>query len=93
MNRQKNMTVRRRGLLSLYIYIEDFKNLLVRNYWTDFNIIHQKYSFADPLKDCLSHDDLFKNVAARVADIFSFYIYIEKKIKIFLSETTGPISI
>ena len=33
----------------LYIYIENFKNLLVRNHWTDFNIILQKCSFGDPL--------------------------------------------
>ena len=38
-----------RGLFSLYIYIENFKNLLVRNQWTDFNIILQKCSFGDPL--------------------------------------------
>ena len=35
----KNMATRGRGLFSLYIYIENFKNLLVRNHWTDFNII------------------------------------------------------
>ena len=38
-----------RCLFSLYIYIENFKNLLVRNHWTDFNIILQKCSFGDPL--------------------------------------------
>ena len=41
--------VRGRGLFSLYIYIENFKNLLVRNQWFDFNIILQKCSFGDPL--------------------------------------------
>ena len=46
----KNMVTRGRGLFSLYIYIENFKNLLVRNHWTDFNIILQKYSFGDPLQ-------------------------------------------
>ena len=45
----KNMAARRRGLFSLYIYIENFKNLLVRNHWTDFHIILQKCSFGDPL--------------------------------------------
>ena len=45
----KNMAARGRGLFSLYIYIEKFKNLLVRNHWTDFNIILQKCSFGDPL--------------------------------------------
>ena len=38
-----------RGLFSLYFYIENLKNLLVRNHWTDFNIILQKCSFRDPL--------------------------------------------
>ena len=38
-----------RGLFSLYIYIENLKNLLVRNHWTDFHIILQKCSFGDPL--------------------------------------------
>ena len=45
----KNMAARGRGLFSLYIYIEKFKNLLVRNHWTNFNIILQKCSFGDPL--------------------------------------------
>ena len=45
----KNMAARGRGLFSLYIYVENFKNLLVRNHWTDFNIILQKCSFGDPL--------------------------------------------
>ena len=38
-----------RGLFSLFIYIENFKNLLVRNHWTDFNITWQEYFFGDPL--------------------------------------------
>ena len=40
---------RGRGLFSLYICIENLKNLLVRNHQTDFNIILQKCSFGDPL--------------------------------------------
>ena len=32
-----------------YIYIENIKNLLVRNHWTDFNVIFKKCSFGDPL--------------------------------------------
>ena len=43
----KNMAARGRGLFSLYICIENFKNLLVRNHWTDFNIILQNCSFGD----------------------------------------------
>ena len=43
------MAARGRGLFALYIYIENFKNLLVRNHWTNFSIIMQKCSFGDPL--------------------------------------------
>ena len=43
------MTPSAEFLFSLYIYIENFKNLLVRNRWTDFHIILQKCSFGDPL--------------------------------------------
>ena len=45
----KNMAAKGRGLFSLYIYIENLKNLLVRNHWTDFHIILQKCSFGDYL--------------------------------------------
>ena len=45
----KNMAARGWGLFSLYIYIENLKNLLVRNHWTDFHIILQKCSFGDSL--------------------------------------------
>ena len=86
----KNMAARGRGLFSLYIYIENFKNLLVRNHWTDFNIILQKCSFGDPLWR------LFKPfgfiMAARGGAYFP-YISIQKTLKIFLSDITGPISI
>ena len=45
----KKHGARGRGLFSQCIYIENFKNLLVRNHWTDFNVILQKCSFGDPL--------------------------------------------
>ena len=32
-----------------YIYIENFKNLLIKNYWTDFNITLQECFLADPV--------------------------------------------
>ena len=73
----KNMAARGRGLFSLYIYIENFKNLLVRNHWTDFNIILQKCSFGDLYEDCSSHLDSSKHMAARGRGLFSQYIYIE----------------
>ena len=43
------ITEHSRGLFSVYIYIENFKNLPVRNHWTEFNIILQKCSFGNPL--------------------------------------------
>ena len=73
----KNMAARGRGLFSLYIYIENFKNLLVRNHWTDFNIILQKCSLVILYQDCSSHLDSSKNMAARGLGLFSPYIYIE----------------
>ena len=45
----KNMASRGRGLFSLYINIENLKNLLVRNHWTDFHILLQKCSLDDLL--------------------------------------------
>ena len=45
----KNMATRGRGLFSLYIYIENFKNLLVRNSWTEFNVTWQECCFGDLL--------------------------------------------
>ena len=47
--RQKNMAARGQGLFSLYFYIENIKNLLVRHHWTNFNISLQKCSFGDRL--------------------------------------------
>ena len=37
------------GLVSLNIYIENFKNLHVRKHWTDFYITRQKCFLGDPL--------------------------------------------
>ena len=73
----KNMAARGRGLISLYIYIENFKNLLVRNHWTDFHIILQKCSFGDPLPRLFEPFGFVKNMAARGQGLFSLYIYIE----------------
>ena len=74
----KNMATRGRGLLSLYIYIENLKNLLVRNHQTDFNIILQKCSFSDSLLRLFKPFGFVKkNMAARGRGLFSLYIYIE----------------
>ena len=75
----KNLAARGRGLFSLYIYIENFKNLLVRNHWTDFNIILQKCSFGDPLPRLFKPFGFVKKHGCQGAGlIFPIYIIIEK---------------
>ena len=77
-----------RGLFSLYIYIEDFKNLFVRNHCTDFNMILQKCSFGDPLPRLFKPFGFVKKHGRQGAGlIFPLYLYRKIK-KIFLSETT-----
>ena len=73
----KNMATRGRGLFSLYIYIEKFKNLLVQNHWTDFHIILQKCSLGDPVPRMFKPFGFVKNMAARERGLFSLYICIE----------------
>ena len=65
------------GLFSLYIYIENFKNLLVRNHLTDFNIILQKCSFDDVLPRLFKPFGFVKKHGPRGRGLFSQYIYIE----------------
>ena len=72
----KNMAARGRGLFSVYIYIENFKNLLVRNHWTDFHIILQKCSFGDPLPRLFKPFGFVKKHGRQVAGlIFPLYLY------------------
>ena len=74
----KNMADRGRGLFSLYIYIENLKNLLVRNHWTYFHIILQKCSFfCDPLPRLFKPFGFVKKLAARGQGLFSLYIDME----------------
>ena len=76
----KYMAARGRGLFSLYIYIEDFKTLLVRNHWTDFNIILQKCSFGDPLPRLFKPFGFFKKRGRQGAGLI-FLIYLYRKLK------------
>ena len=65
-----------RGLFSLYIYIEHFKNLLVRNHWTNFSIILQKCSFGDPLPRLFKPFGFVKKDGHQGAGlIFPIYLY------------------
>ena len=73
------MATRVRGLFSLYIYIENFKNLLVRNHWTDFHIILQKCSFGDPVLRLFKPFGFVKKHGRQGGGggLFSLYICIE----------------
>ena len=73
----KNMAARGRGLFSLCIYIENFKNLLVRNHWTDFNVILQKCFFGDSLPRLFRPFAFVKKHGRQGRGLFSLYIYIE----------------
>ena len=76
----KNMAARERGLFSLYIYIENLKNLLVRNHWTDFHIILQKCSFGDSLPRLFKPFGFVKKHGRQGAG-FIFPIYLYRKLK------------
>ena len=73
----KNMAAGGRGLFSLYIYIEKFKNPFVRNHWTDFNIILQKYSFGDLLPRLFKPFGFVKKHGRQGRGLFPLCIYIE----------------
>ena len=73
----KNMAARVRGLFSLYSYIGNLKNLLVRNHWTDFHIILQKCSFGDPLPRLFKPFGFVKTHSRQGGwGLFSLYIYM-----------------
>ena len=80
MDLSKNMAARGPGLFSLYIYIENFKNLLVRNHWTDFHIILQKCSFGDPLARLFKPFGFVKKHGRQGAGLI-FPIYLYRKFK------------
>ena len=74
------MAARGRGSFSLYIYVENFKNLLVRNHWTDFNIILQKCSFGDSLPRLFKPFGFVKKHGHQGVGLI-FLIYLYRKLK------------
>ena len=76
---QKNMAARGRGLFSLYIYVENLKNL-VRNHWTNFNIILQKCSFGDSLPRLFKPFGFVKKHGRQGAGLI-FPVYLYRKLK------------
>ena len=72
------MAARGRDLFSLYIYVANFKSLLVRNHWTDFHIILQECSFGDPLPRLFKPFGFVKKHGRQGPGlIFPIYICIE----------------
>ena len=72
----KNMATKGRGSFSLYIYVENFKSLLVRNHWIDFHIILQECSFDDPLPRLFKPFGFVKKHGRKGAGlIFPIYLY------------------
>ena len=71
------MATRGWSLFVLYVYIENFKTLLIINQWTDFNITGQECFFGDPLPRLFKPPRFVKNMAARGWGLFFQYIYIE----------------
>ena len=78
--RQKTWPPGGRGLFSLYVYIENLKNLLVRNHWTDFHILLQKSSFSDPLSRLFKpFGFVIKHGRQGAGLIFPIYLYRKLK--------------
>ena len=67
------MATRGRGLFSLYIYTEKFKNLLVRNHWTDFNITRQECFFCNFLPRLFKPSWYVKNHSRQRGGTFFFF--------------------
>ena len=65
-----------RGQFSLYGYIENFKNLLLQNYWSDFKIISQEWSLDRPLPKLFKELWYLKKHGRQGWGQFSIYDYI-----------------
>ena len=64
------------GLIFPIYLIENFKNLLVINHWTNFNIILQKCSFGDPLPRLFKPFGFVKKHSRQGSGlIFPIYLY------------------
>ena len=62
---------------SLYVYIKNFKNLLVRNRWTELNVGWQECCFCDPLPGWFKPSWYVKKDGLQGRGLFSVYICIE----------------
>jgi len=66
-----------RGQFSIYSYIENFENLLLQNYWSDFKIIAQEWSLCEPLQNLFKELWYLKKHGCQGRNQFSIYGYIE----------------
>ena len=66
-------------IFPIYLY-RKLKNLLVRNHWTDFNIILQKCSIGDPLLRIFKPFGFVKKHGRQGAGLI-FPIYLYRKLK------------
>ena len=78
--RQKTLLPGGGAYFPYIICIENFKNLLFRNLWTDFNIILQKCSFFDPLPRLFKPFGFVKKHGCQGAGLI-FPIYLYRKLK------------
>ena len=70
------------GLLALYGNEEILKNLL-RNRWSDFEIISQECSLGDPFQKCSQNFDLSIDMALVIGGLFALYGHEEILKKLF----------
>ena len=75
----KNIAARGRGLFSLYICIENFKILLVRNHLTDFNITWHDGFLGDPLPRLFKQSSFVKKTWLLGVGLI-FPIYLSRKL-------------
>ena len=88
------MAARGRGLFSLYIYIENLKKIFLSETTGRFQYnLAEMFSWWPFTKIVQVVMICQKAWLLGGRGLFSLYIYIENLKKIFLSETTGPISI
>ena len=73
----KNMTARGRGIFSLYIYIENFKNLLKETVGSSSMYLGRNVALVTFYQDCSRPHDTSKNMATRGRGLFFLYICIE----------------
>ena len=66
--------------LKIDFLTKNIKNLLVRNHWTDFNIILQKCSFGDPLPRLFKPFGFVKKHGPQGAGLI-FPMYLYRKLK------------